>query len=114
MVKSFENHKRKLDEINAKENSKFETKVATENSDSKDVVEKDDEPFLLDTVGAIVLDSKGNFASAVSSGGILLKHPGRVGHSAMFGCGCWVEEEDDFDENNEKGSIAICTTGSGK
>ena len=29
----------------------------------------------------------GNLASAVSSGGILLKHPGRVGHASFFGCG---------------------------
>ena len=41
----------------------------------------------IDTVGAIVLDIYGNLASAVSSGGILLKHPGRVGHASFFGCG---------------------------
>jgi hypothetical protein len=75
-------------------------------------------------VGAIVLDYKGNFASAVSSGGILLKHPGRVGHASMFGCGCWVqneqEEVDDHDnekaylDKKQKHSVAICTTGCGQ
>lgn len=113
MVKSFENYKRKLDEINAKQNSKFANRILVENSNTKDVKEKD-ESYLLDTVGAIVLDSKGKFSSAVSSGGILLKLPGRVGHSAMFGCGCWVEEEEDFNENNQKESVAVCTTGCGK
>ena len=67
---------------------------------------------MLDTVGAIVLDSNGNFASAVSSGGILLKHPGRVGHASIYGCGCWVSENDHHDNNQQK--IAICTTGCGE
>ena len=38
---------------------------------------KDD--CLLDTVGAICVDSSGRVASAVSSGGIVLKQPGRLG-----------------------------------
>ncbi|KAJ3399012.1 hypothetical protein CcCBS67573_g05484 [Chytriomyces confervae] len=46
---------------------------------------------LEDTVGAVVLDCCGNIASAVSSGGILFKYPGRIGEAAMYSCGIWAQ-----------------------
>jgi taspase (threonine aspartase 1) len=52
---------------------------------------------LQDTVGAVAFvassassTSNSSIASGVSSGGILLKHPGRVGEAAIFGAGCWA------------------------
>ncbi|KYQ88294.1 putative asparaginase 2 [Tieghemostelium lacteum] len=52
-----------------------------------------DEDLLNDTVGAIVVDWNGNITSGVSSGGISLKHKGRVGEAAIFGAGCWAQNE---------------------
>lgn len=57
----------------------------------------------LDTVGAVAVDSNNNFASAISSGGLLLKYKGRIGQAAIPGAGCWAED-----------SIAVTTTGVGE
>lgn len=57
----------------------------------------------LDTVGAVAVDCDNNFASAISSGGLLLKYKGRVGQAAIPGAGCWSEN-----------SVAVTTTGVGE
>ncbi|KAI0318390.1 nucleophile aminohydrolase [Amylostereum chailletii] len=44
-----------------------------------------------DTVGAVVFDCAESFAAGVSSGGLLLKPPGRVGEAAIYGAGCWAD-----------------------
>ncbi|MBV71145.1 MAG: hypothetical protein CMH52_07310 [Myxococcales bacterium] len=46
-----------------------------------------------DTVGAVVLDESGGLAAAVSTGGIWLKQPGRVGDSPIAGAGLWAEND---------------------
>ena len=58
----------------------------------------------LGTVGAVALDSNGNLASGTSTGGTLFKYPGRVGDSALVGCGCYADNA----------SAAISTTGHGE
>ncbi|HEV2654686.1 MAG TPA: isoaspartyl peptidase/L-asparaginase family protein [Ktedonobacteraceae bacterium] len=55
------------------------------------------------TVGAVALDQFGRLAAATSTGGILNKHPGRVGDSPLVGCGFYADE-----------NAAISCTGQGE
>lgn len=64
----------------------------------------------LDTVGAVVVDLEGNVAAAVSSGGLAMKHPGRVGQAAHYGCGCWAENA----YNMNPYCAAVSTSGCGE
>jgi len=43
-----------------------------------------------DTVGAVVRDAQGNFCAAGSTGGVLLKTPGRVGDTPIPGAGFYA------------------------
>ncbi|KOC66712.1 Threonine aspartase 1 [Habropoda laboriosa] len=60
----------------------------------------------MDTVGAICVDKEGNIAAACSSGGIILKYPGRVGQAGMWGCGTWAYKD--------QYSIGTSTSGCGE
>eukprot|EP00093_Oithona_nana_P009424 09424.XXX_436702_435346_1 [CDS] Oithona nana genome sequencing. len=64
-----------------------------------------------DTVGVVVLDCNGKVASTVSSGGIALKQPGRVGQAAVFGCGCWAQKGN---PSKSAYTVGISTTGCGE
>ncbi len=56
------------------------------------------------TVGAVALDQHGNLAAATSTGGVTNKKYGRVGDSALIGCGTVAEN----------GIVAVSTTGVGE
>ncbi|KAG7202833.1 hypothetical protein KM043_009986 [Ampulex compressa] len=60
----------------------------------------------MDTIGAICVDEYGNIASACSSGGIILKYPGRVGQAGVWGCGVWAYKD--------KFSVGASTSGCGE
>ncbi len=44
------------------------------------------------TVGAVAMDQQGHLAAATSTGGMTQKLPGRVGDSALIGCGTYAED----------------------
>jgi beta-aspartyl-peptidase (threonine type) len=43
------------------------------------------------TVGAVAIDRHGTVAAATSTGGMMGKRPGRVGDSALIGCGTYAD-----------------------
>lgn len=58
---------------------------------------------LADTVGAVALDSDGRLAAGVSTGGVWLKLPGRVGDSSIPGAGFYADKY-----------VAVAATGIGE
>ena len=71
-----------------------------------------------DTVGVVVCDGAGRVCAASSSGGIWMKHRGRLGSSSMPGSGCYAEnfDEDDMDdaEADPVSSVAASVSGCGE
>lgn len=65
-----------------------------------------------DTVGAIAVDSYGHIAAGSSSGGIGMKHKGRIGPAALNGIGTSVIPVDPNDP--EKTCVASVTSGTGE
>ncbi|KAL8798068.1 MAG: hypothetical protein Q9182_006979 [Xanthomendoza sp. 2 TL-2023] len=67
---------------------------------------------ITDTVGAIAIDCLGNIAAGSSSGGIGMKHKGRIGPAALVGVGTAVVPAEPDDP--EKTSVATVTSGTGE
>ncbi|XP_023019257.2 taspase 1 [Leptinotarsa decemlineata] len=76
----------------------------------KKLLESHESHERLDTVGAVCIDSEGHVASACSSGGLILKKPGRVGQAALYASGTWA---DSLNKDTES-TVAVCTTGCGE
>jgi taspase (threonine aspartase 1) len=68
--------------------------------------------IITDTVGAIAIDEKGQIAAGSSSGGIGMKHRGRLGPAALVGIGTAVIPRAEDDE--EAVTVAAVTSGTGE
>lgn len=71
-----------------------------------------EDDIITDTVGAIAIDMFGNIACAASSGGIGMKHRGRVGPAALVSIGAAVIPCDDDDPEGK--TVATVASGTGE
>ncbi|KAI3329483.1 nucleophile aminohydrolase [Ustulina deusta] len=72
----------------------------------------EDEDRITDTVGAIAIDQLGRIAAGSSSGGIGMKHRGRIGPAALVGVGTAVVPADSHDADAV--TVAAVTSGTGE
>lgn len=72
----------------------------------------EEEDHITDTVGAIAIDSYGNIACGASSGGIGMKHRGRIGPAALVGIGSAVIPVNP--EDKDRNTVAAVTSGTGE
>lgn len=68
--------------------------------------------LITDTVGAIAIDDQGRIAAGSSSGGIGMKHRGRLGPAALVGIGTAVVPVDAADPDGV--CVATVTSGTGE
>ncbi|KAH8814769.1 asparaginase [Flagelloscypha sp. PMI_526] len=73
------------------------------------------ETLMQDTVGGVSFtllpNSTVEIAAGVSSGGILLKYPGRIGEAAVYGAGCFTSESQC---SHKLRQVAVSVSGSGE
>jgi beta-aspartyl-peptidase (threonine type) len=69
----------------------------------------DEHPEILegDTVGAVAVDVEDNYAAASSTGGVMLKLPGRIGDTPQIGCGLYCDNSSGAATVTGVGEVAI-------
>lgn len=81
-------------------------------SQSPKLTNTEDDDMITDTVGAIAIDQNGRIAAGSSSGGIGMKHRGRIGPAALVGIGTTVIPSNRDDP--EGITVATVTSGTGE
>ncbi|KAJ8248060.1 hypothetical protein GJAV_G00237800 [Gymnothorax javanicus] len=113
-LSAYKRNKRKMELAEKAETEFKQSKRRRQSNENGGLMDQSPQPNsdsgCLDTVGAIVVDGEGNVAAAVSSGGLAMKHPGRVGQAAHYGCGCWAENACNLNPY----STAVSTSGCGE
>jgi L-asparaginase / beta-aspartyl-peptidase len=71
------------------------------------VIRSKGQAFLGDTVGALAMDNLGDLAAADSTGGVLLKLPGRIGDSPILGAGLYADNRTGAATATGLGEIAM-------
>ncbi|MDD5559729.1 isoaspartyl peptidase/L-asparaginase [Candidatus Methylomirabilis sp.] len=67
--------------------------LLTERQRTRWAILREEDAENVGTVGAVALDQAGHLAAATSTGGLPLKAPGRVGDSALIGCGTYADDQ---------------------
>ena len=88
------------------------SKISSDSERPAGVTPLPQDDHIVDTVGAIAIDYFGNIAAGSSSGGIGMKHKGRMGPAALVGIGTAVHPVRVSDKN--KTTAACVTSGTGE
>src|SRR6185295_9463188 len=89
--KAKDKHKRAMAELRGQGDGDYATDAAAWLTlDWRALWNFNSEPPIKDTVGAVVRDSHGRFASTASTGGTVYMLRGRVGDSPLMGCGVYA------------------------
>lgn len=88
------------------------SQIATGNVFTDVGLNDNDTDIITDTIGAIAIDLRGNIAAGSSSGGIGMKHSGRIGPAALVGIGTAVVPANPKDSSGT--CVAAVTSGTGE
>jgi taspase (threonine aspartase 1) len=114
--RAWRRHRKALDDHEEREaagRGSSSSKRARTAKDDDDAEAEDEEVF--DTVGAVAVDALGRAAAVVSSGGLALKTPGRVGSAAVFGAACWAADGDEDGSSwSPRPGVAVSASGVGE